>query len=149
MKNLTKFAVIALAAVVMASAPYTPGSRRGHRDQAPQIQLVPGLRPTPNQPGQEHPDQAGLVVSDLNHGITPTDLVNALVGSGVTISNVSFTGNARAAGIFSGGTTILGFDSGIVLGSGSVQTLPEDVPCSAGVEGPNDCYEPLDSNSTD
>lgn len=93
---------------------------------------------------------AGLSVSDLNNGVTASDLANALVGSGVTISNVTFTGNARAAGKFSGGLTIVGFDSGIVLGSGAVQTVAGDVPCSQGVEGPNTCNELLQSaNITD
>ena len=94
----------------------------------------------------------GLVVTDLNHGVTPTDLANALVGTGVTISNVSYVGNARAAGTFAGATGIIGFPSGIVLGSGAVQTVAGDAPCGRGVEGPNNCYEGnIDtwSNSTD
>ena len=94
----------------------------------------------------------GLVVTDLNHGVTPADLANALVGSGVTISNVTYVGNARAAGTFSGATSLIGFPSGVILGSGAVQTAAGDVPCSQGVEGPNDCHEFLDvawSNSTD
>jgi len=85
---------------------------------------------------------AGLVVTDLNHGVTPSDLVNLLVGNGVTISNVTYTGDLRAAGKFSGGATIVGFDSGIILGSGKVQTVTGDPACSGGVEGPNTCYEP-------
>ena len=85
---------------------------------------------------------AGLVVTDLNHGVTPSDLVNLLVGNGVTISNVTYTGDLRAAGKFSGGATIVGFDSGIILGSGNVQTVTGDPACSGGVEGPNTCYEP-------
>lgn len=92
----------------------------------------------------------GLVVSDLNQpGMSPTVLAQSLVGSGVTISNITFTGNNRGAGKFSGGTTIIGFDSGVVLASGKVQTYtgatpstsPADAPCSRGVEGPNNCHE--------
>ena len=83
----------------------------------------------------------GLVVTDLNNGATPADLVNELVGTGVTISNVTYSGSMRAAGRFTGGTTIVGFDSGIVLSSGNVQTVAGDLPCSRGVEGPNNCYE--------
>lgn len=143
MKNISNVFVIALALVALALTPYSPSPRRVNRDRPPQIQLQPEVKRSPTQPTQ------GLVVNDLNHGVTPADLVNALVGSGVTISNVTYLGNTRAAGIFSGGLAILGFDSGIVLDSGAVQTLPEDFPCSAGVEGPNDCYEPLDANSTD
>ena len=35
----------------------------------------------------------------------------------------------------------VGFESGIVLSSGKVQSYPEDEACSRGVEGPNTCYE--------
>jgi len=95
----------------------------------------------------------GLVVTDLNNGVTPADLVNELVGTGVTISNVTYSGSMRAAGRFTGGTTIIGFDSGIVLSTGNVQTVAGDPPCSRGVEGPNNCYEVNGpdgtSNSTD
>ncbi len=96
---------------------------------------------------------AGLVVSDLNHGVTPQDLANSLVGSAVSISNVTYVGGTRGAGTFSGGLPILTFDSGLILGSGAVQTVTGDVPCSGGVEGPNTCFELLGpdgwSNSTD
>jgi hypothetical protein len=81
------------------------------------------------------------VVTDLDHGVTPTDLVTTLVGNGVTISNVSFTGSSLAAGTSTGGASIVGFDSGIVLSSGKVQTVPGDGACSRGVKGPNNCHE--------
>ena len=68
----------------------------------------------------------------------------ALVGSGVTVSNVTFAGAPVAAGTFTGGTGIVGFESGIVLGTGRVQTVDAASSCSKGVEGPNAC----DSNST-
>ena len=84
---------------------------------------------------------AGVVVSDLNHGVTPADLANSLVGSAVTISNITYTGSPRAAGTFTGGLNIVGFDSGIILNSGAVQTISGDPPCSVGVEGPNTCFE--------
>ena len=50
---------------------------------------------------------AGLVVTDLNHGVTAQDLANLLVGSAVSISNVTYIGSDRAAGTFSGGLTLL------------------------------------------
>lgn len=70
-----------------------------------------------------------ILTEDLTGDLTATDLVHVLLGpdSGAIISNVTFTGDLRAAGTFSGGTEIVGFDSGIILGSGSV----------AGVVGPN------------
>jgi hypothetical protein len=84
----------------------------------------------------------GLVVSDMNvGGVTATDMANALVGSGVTVSGAAFTGNKRAGGKFSGGAPSVGFDNGIILDSGKVQTYSTDPACSRGVEGPNTCYE--------
>ena len=71
----------------------------------------------------------GLMTTDLNT-ITADDMVSALIGSGPdapTISNVTFNGANIAAGTFSGGTGILGFEQGIVLSSGNV----------ASVAGPN------------
>ncbi len=52
--------------------------------------------------------------------MTPQQMVqNVLVGYGVTVSNISFTGNMQAIGTFSnGGTTNLGITSGIVISSG-------------------------------
>ena len=91
-------------------------------------------------------DAAGaLSVADMNHGTTAAQLAQQLAGAGVTISNVTYTGAPNAAGTFSGGTGIIGFDSGIVLGTGSVQSTDTSTPCSKGVEGPNQC----DGNSTD
>jgi hypothetical protein len=66
------------------------------------------------------PGYAQLVTSDLNSGLTPTDLVNTLLGGVVNISNVTYVGATNAAGTFTGGTGILGFDAGIVLSSGDV-----------------------------
>jgi hypothetical protein len=68
-----------------------------------------------------------LVTQDLNAGLTPADLAQALVGPGVTVSNVVYTGHNRAGGLFSGGTGIIGFEGGVILSSG----------CIANVVGPN------------
>jgi hypothetical protein len=97
-------------------------------------------------PRQAH--ASGVVVNDLNNGVTANDLANALVGSGVSVSNVTYTGSNRAAGKFSGGLTSIGFDNGIILDSGKVQTYASDPACSRGVEGPNSCHEPNSDNST-
>jgi RHS repeat-associated protein len=85
---------------------------------------------------------SGLSVTDLNNGVTATQLATDLVGTNVSVSNVSYTGSNRAAGTFSGGSGIIGFPSGVVLGSGNVETYSTDPACSKGVEGPNVCYEP-------
>jgi hypothetical protein len=65
--------------------------------------------------------------------ITPEDdgtaLANTIVGSGITISNVDYTGAAGASGTFTGGNASgLGIDKGIVLSSGSAGLA----------QGPND-----------
>gem|GEM_PF-1085295 len=90
-----------------------------------------------------------LLVQDMNNGTTASAMAQSLLGGGVTISNVVYTGAPNAAGSFSGGAgsdAIIGFDSGIVMGSGSVQTVaPHNTPCNKGVEGPNQCS----SNTTD
>jgi hypothetical protein len=61
---------------------------------------------------------AKLTVRDLTEGLEPTELARALAGVGVTISNVTYTGADSAAGKFSGGTEIVGFESGIILSTG-------------------------------
>lgn len=80
-----------------------------------------------------------VVVQDLNNGATTADLVQSLLGAGVVASNVSFLGDTRAAGRFTGGSHSVGASSGIVLGSGRVQTTSALDPCAKGVEGPNEC----------
>lgn len=70
----------------------------------------------------------GLVTEDLSTGtLAPNDMVNDLVGAGVNHSNVSYSGALQAAGNFSGGTGIVGFENGLILSSGAV----------ANVVGPN------------
>ncbi len=67
----------------------------------------------------------------------------------MTISNVVSTGSNNAFGSFSGGSGIIGFDSGIVVGSGSVQTTAtHTAPCTKGVEGPNECASNTTENGT-
>src|SRR5262245_51829044 len=64
--------------------------------------------------------QAGLVTTDLTSGQTANSLVTAMLGEGVSVSNVVYRGCPAGGGQFSGGTGIVGFESGIMLGSGSV-----------------------------
>jgi len=62
----------------------------------------------------------GITTTDLNT-TTDTNLVNTLLGPGITsVSNVTYTGDNRAAGTFAGGTGIIGFESGIILSSGRI-----------------------------
>lgn len=107
----------------------------------PSMAAVPGggnTRPI-LQAGQSNrairPEAPGsFLTQDLNQGLTPTDLVQSLLGSGVSISNVTFNGATNAAGRFSGGLGVVGFDAGVVLSSGNV----------ADITGPNE----LDDTST-
>ena len=77
----------------------------------------------------------GQSVTDLASGATATQLAQALVGEGVSITNVSYTGDPHAAGSFSGMGAV-GIDSGVVLSSGSISTDPATSYTSS-VLGPN------------
>lgn len=73
------------------------------------------------------------------HAITATnsssalDLANAIVGSGVTISNAVLTqASSTATGTFSGGLNSVGFDSGVVLTTGTTG-------CIAGPNNSTNC----------
>ncbi len=63
---------------------------------------------------------AQIVTTDLTGAQTATDLANLLAGPGVTVSNVTYTGANIAAGSFTGGTGIIGFESGVILSSGNI-----------------------------
>jgi gliding motility-associated-like protein len=54
--------------------------------------------------------------------LTPAQYVNNLVGPGITVSNITYTGNASQIGTF-GGTSNIGFTGGVVLSSGAVTEL--------------------------
>ena len=72
------------------------------------------------------PAQAVLLVTPSGN---PTTLVNNIVGSGITTSNLSYTGAAKASGTFTGGTSAgIGIDEGIILTTGDATLAP----------GPND-----------
>lgn len=61
--------------------------------------------------------QAQLVTSNM----TPGDLVqNVLVGTGVTVSNVNYTGSAQSLGYFDGSNTNIGLDEGVILTTGTI-----------------------------
>ena len=115
------FTLILTLTVVLAFSQQRHGSKK--------IFPGPGLNPTISLTGLG------------SAGLTPNSLVAALVGPGVTYSNVSFTGvqggtATASAGIFSAGQTILGFDDGVVLSSGTaVNSL-----------GPNDFYNTTSEN---
>src|SRR5580692_11558154 len=65
-----------------------------------------------------------IKVDDLTDStLTPAALAQSLVGAGVAISNVKYTGALRAAGTFTSSSNVLGFTNGIVLSSGSARNV--------------------------
>lgn len=56
----------------------------------------------------------------VDYSLTPTQLVqNVLLGGGISVSNVTFTGGAEMRGTFEG-TSNLGIDTGLVLATGDI-----------------------------
>ncbi len=73
---------------------------------------------------------SAISVTPMGGPVTALSMANALLAtaSGITINSASYTGVPHASGIFSGGTGIIGFESGVLLTSGGVEYVP----------GPND-----------
>lgn len=60
----------------------------------------------------------------INTGSNPTQLVNNyLVGNGVTVSNITFTGNSNQIGYFDGTNSNIGLPFGVVMSSGDVTEI--------------------------
>jgi Bacterial Ig-like domain (group 2)/Abnormal spindle-like microcephaly-assoc'd, ASPM-SPD-2-Hydin len=68
--------------------------------------------------------------------LTAQQLANQLVGGGVQISNVVYTGAAVAGGTFSTASNIIGFNNGIILSTGSIRNVigPN---CATGITAEN------------
>src|SRR5687767_8023893 len=62
-------------------------------------------------------------VTNLTQGLTAQQLVQGLVGVGVQVSNVTYTGANVAAGNFTGGQNSIGFDTGVILSSGTAAAV--------------------------
>lgn len=103
--------------------------------------------PGPGESNWEPPASPapGIVTTDLN-SLTLNELVQALIGSGPDapiISNVTFTGVNIAAGTFSGGTGIIGFEEGIILSSGNIASVvgpnvSDEITTDNGLPGDSD-----------
>jgi hypothetical protein len=92
---------------------------------------------------------SGVSAQDLNQaGVTPQALVAAIVGSGVSFSNVTYTGSNCGGGLFSGGAGSIGLGTGTVLGTGSVQSGDASCNGQKGVEGPNQSTSNSGNNNT-
>ncbi|HTN34866.1 MAG TPA: choice-of-anchor L domain-containing protein [Marinobacter sp.] len=53
-----------------------------------------------------------------------TAMANALVGSGITISNVNYIGGNNQSGFFSSGSSVLGIDTGLIMTTGDARLAP-------------------------
>lgn len=63
---------------------------------------------------------------------SPSQLVqNVLLGQGVDVSNITYSGAQQAIGYFNGANTHLGFNEGILITTGTVNNVPD------GPHGPN------------
>ena len=56
----------------------------------------------------------------VNNGATPQQLVQNLLGAGVSVSNITYTGASVARGLFIGNNSNIGLSGGVLLTSGSV-----------------------------
>lgn len=77
----------------------------------------------------------GLVFSQLSTSgnLTPAQLVqDVLLGQGVTVSNITYTGANGAIGRFNGVNSSIGLDDGIIITTGTINSGPN------GPYGPND-----------
>jgi gliding motility-associated-like protein len=73
----------------------------------------------------------------INTSMTPQQLIqNVLVGTGVVVTNITYSGSPVAIASFSnGGTTNIGLNSGVILTSGSAALVPG--PNNSGSAGQN------------
>jgi hypothetical protein len=68
-----------------------------------------------------------IETTNLAEGPTASDLAGQLLGGGITVSNVTFSGSNVAGGRFIDACNVIGFNSGVMLSSGDI----------SGVIGPN------------
>jgi hypothetical protein len=88
-------------------------------------------------------NQANSQVLQVSSAITPEEMVEMLIGSGLEYSNVVFTGADISRGSFWGGPGNIGVSNGIILTSGSMNIAPG--PNNSGGAGYN-CDAPGDDD---
>ena len=74
---------------------------------------------------------ASISTRALDPGLTAAQLARALMGDGVAVSNVRYTGAAEAAGVFGAAAGSVGIEHGVILSTGPVSSIL----------GPNDSAE--------
>lgn len=65
-----------------------------------------------------------LTVQPMSGALTATNLAQMLAGAGVVVSNVTYQGVSYASGSFTGATTALGINDGVILTCGSISNAP-------------------------
>lgn len=85
-----------------------------------------------------------------NQAGAATLVQNVLLGSGVTVSNITYNGSPAAIGSFNGTNTNIGLDAGILITTGTVNNIPggphgPNNTASAGVDNTHGGYAPLTS----
>ncbi len=85
---------------------------------------------------------SGIVANaqlSTNANVSPSDLVqNNLLGSGVTASNITYSGDPIAIGSFNGSATNIGLGSGVIMTTGTVENSSGLFGAQEGPFGPND-----------
>ena len=81
---------------------------------------------------------------DVSTGYTGSQLANALAGPGVIVSNISYSGDPVAAGLFDGTSSNIGIDSGVLFTTGHVIAAvgPNSAP-GAGFNNTGPTYTPV------
>jgi hypothetical protein len=86
------------------------------------VSLCQDIKRTGQQPKYKDQSRSSLNVTPISAGVTPQQMVETLLGSGVSYSNLQYTGASVASGIFSGGLAAgINIDEGVILSSGAAQ----------------------------
>jgi hypothetical protein len=121
-----------LVLTTMVAACGDGGKPTGVDDGRGSVLALPS-RPTGNvvkapRVGSDVISTMDVSTTDISGSLSPDDLVETIVGAGVTVSNVEYIGADVAAGTFTSDEETVGFESGIILSTGDV----------ANVRGPNE-----------
>jgi hypothetical protein len=91
--------------------------------------LGPPAGATPRTPGNSAPRSRAVSpqrVATLS--VIPvsgvSDLLECLLGAGVSVSNATLTAAPKAVARFAGGTGVVGIESGVILSTGDVDSVP-------------------------
>lgn len=80
--------------------------------------------------------KADTVVTSIVSGTTVIELAESIVGDGISISSVTYTGAPEAAGVFTeSDDSVFGFNSGLILSSGSVDSIVGSNTASGTTDG--------------